>query len=242
MCKKAGLLIAFDLPEHRAIIVRGNCNLWTCEECAARLRDRWVLRATMGIKQFLSEGLPVDFVTITSHEKLTTFAQTEVVWRSAWNSLYSAIKRRSRRFEYMIVPERHKDGRMHVHALWTAGVSKKWLKDNARKRGLGFMADVKHISAEDLRPARYISKYIGKDLGENVHKHFRRVRTSQGWTDIPEPKTDQSGLNWFYVTSDRELWMVMKRCEIEQIDMIDGRTNQLWDYEPIDIIDNLDYA
>ena len=166
-----GLLVGWDDKAARAFVARADCDSWNCEECAARMASRWRLRAEMGTRALLGAGYRVDFVTITSHERLKDFAATEAVWRNAWSKLYAALKRNQPSLEYMIVPEKHKDGRMHVHAVWNAGVSQKWLKDNARKRGLGYQAKV--IKIQDAAPAvRYITKYIGKDLGENVPAHF----------------------------------------------------------------------
>jgi len=188
----------------------------------------------MGVREFQAAGFRVDFVTITSHEKLATFAATEYVWQIAWSKLYDALKRRARRLEYMIVPERHKDGRMHVHALWTAEVSQKWLKDNARKRGLGYMSKVKFVDNQSSA-ARYVTKYIGKDIGEDAPKGFRRVRTSQNWTQIPEPVTEQSALKWEYLPAQWALDGLMRRCYNEGIDILDARTGMFWDYEEVDI-------
>ena len=125
MCQRAGLLIGWDDTSARALVARADCDSWNCEECAARMASRWRLRAEMGARALLGDGYRVDFVTITSHEKLKDFAATETVWRDAWSKLYAALKRKQPNLEYMIVPEKHKDGRMHVHAVWNAGVSSK---------------------------------------------------------------------------------------------------------------------
>jgi len=176
MCKNAGLLLGWDFQQKRVLIARGDCKGWDCPECAIKQRDKWVLRAQIGTRELIGEGLKVDFVTITSHESLKTFSQCDFVWKQAWSKLYAALKRKTSRLEYFIVPERHKDGRMHVHALWSANVTKKWLKDNARKRGLGHQADVKHV-LDSSAASRYVTKYVGKDLGTDLPDGFRRVRT-----------------------------------------------------------------
>ena len=139
MCKNAGLLIGFDLARKRALIAQASCKQWACPECNSMMKNQWIMRANIGVHDLIAHDQVVDFVTITSNEKLTTFAQTIYVWRGAWKNLYAALKYQNPLLQYMLVPERHKDGRMHVHALWTANVSKRWLKDNARKRGLGYM-------------------------------------------------------------------------------------------------------
>lgn len=228
MCKRAGLLVGFDIAAKRALVTRADCDSWNCPECAARMRERWILRAEIGARALLGDGLRLDFVTITSHERLKTFAATEIVWRDAWDRLYKAIRRKAEIFEYMVIPEKHQDGRMHVHALWTAGVSQKWLKDNARKRGLGFMADVRRVETVQ-NATRYVTKYIGKDLGDEVPPHFRRVRVSRNWAEIPVPVTDVSDLEWCYVGSNGALSLMYERCKREAYDLIDLSTGAFFD-------------
>jgi hypothetical protein len=228
MCENAGLLIGWDTVEKRVLVTRANCDRWNCPECAERMAARWVLRAEIGVRQYIGAGLHVDFITVTSHEKLPDFASTERVWREAWPVLYAALKRRSTKLEYFVVPEKHKDGRMHVHALWTADVSQKWLKDNARKRGLGYQA--KRRGVEDARRAvAYVGKYIGKSLGTDVPAHFRRVRVSHGWPEIPLPTTPLVGLRWEYISGNGALAVVMAECQAKHIAMIDLQTGEFFD-------------
>ena len=228
MCNRAGLLIGWDETAARALVARADCDSWNCEECAARMASHWRLRAEMGTRALLASGYKMDFVTITSHEKLKDFAATETVWRDAWSRLYAALKRKQPELQYMIVPERHKDGRMHVHAVWNAGVSQKWLKDNARQRGLGHQAKVKPI-VEGSVYERYITKYIGKDLGENVPAHFRRVRVSRGWAEIPAPDTRTENLRWEYIGSNGALEQVYQECKAKNINLIDIETGEYFD-------------
>lgn len=234
MCKRGGLLVGWDLVGMRALMTTASCKQWSCDECKDMLRNRWVLRAQIGVREFLAADIRVDFVTITSNEKLTNFAQTEYVWRDAWTTLYAALKRKSPKMEYMIIPEKHEDGRMHVHALWTASVTQKWLKDNARKRGLGYMADVRKV-ADVGNAARYVTKYVGKDLGADVPPKFRRVRVSQGWAEIPKPITEHNLYRWEYVLGERDLDIIMARCQERKIDMVNIQTGEFWDYNDFEI-------
>ena len=228
MCMNSGLLIGFDYDAKRAIVARANCDQWTCKECSARMASRWILRAGMGTRALLGQGDTVDFVTITSHEKLKTFADTERVWRSAWSTLYAALKRKKKALQFFTVPEKHKDGRMHVHSLWNANVSQTWLKNNARKRGLGYQAKVIHVT-DASRVASYVGKYVGKDLGADVPKGFRRVRTSQNWIDIPAPNNGLMGLTWEYVTSNGALEIIYLECQAKRITLVDYETGEIWD-------------
>lgn len=196
--------------------------------------EHWSLRANLGVQQILRRGEPLDFVTLTSHEVLKNFAQTENVWRKAWAPLYNAIKRKNITLQYMIVPEKHKDGRMHVHALWNAGVSKKWLKDNARKRGLGYQVEVKHITQGE-NAARYVVKYVGKDLGSDVPDHFRRVRVSQNWADIEKPNTGLGEVRWEHITTNAALLSVYEECKEKHIMLIDQKTGEVFDDVDLDL-------
>jgi len=228
MCARAGLLIGWDFGSKRALVTRGQCDSWNCPECAGRMAEKWVLRAQIGVRQFISDGRVVDFVTLTSHEKLKDFASTQAVWRRSWPVLYAAIKRRNSDLEYFLVPEKHKDGRMHIHALWTAGVSQKWLKDNGRARGLGYQAKVKHIEGA-IQAVRYVTKYVGKSLGGDVPQRTRRVVVSQGWPDIADPVTPLTGLKWEYVNGNGALAAVYLECQAKGIDLIDLNTGEFFD-------------
>jgi len=228
MCEKAGLLCGWDYSNKRCIVARANCDNWSCPECSRRMGEIWGLRAKLGCDQILKKGQILDFVTITSHERLETFKQTETVWREAWSTLYAALKRKQPALEYMIVPEKHKDGRMHVHALWNAGVSKKWLKDNARKRGLGYQCEVIHISNSGYT-AKYVAKYIGKSFGADVPPRFRRVRVSNNWADIPQPTTEHNDLRWEYVGTNGALQSVYDECQSKHYSMIDQKTGEIFD-------------
>jgi len=182
----------------------------------------------MGSRQILAKGEVLDFVTITSHERLPDFAATERVWREAWTGLYHALKRQKQGLEYMIVPEKHKNGRMHVHALWNAGVSKRWLKTNARKRGLGFQCEIKPVDSSG-RAQKYVTKYVGKDLGAIDIPHFRRVRVSHGWADIPAPNNSLAALKWEHIGTNGALAIVYAECKAKNIDLIDLETGAFFD-------------
>jgi len=228
MCKKAGLLIGWHPTEKRAFVARANCDSWKCEECALRMGDNWGLRAEMGTRALFNQGDHVDFITITSHEKLPDFEATETVWRSAWGALYNALKRKNNALAYLMIPERHKSGRMHVHGIWNAGVTKRWLKDNARKRGLGYQCEIVHISTERYA-SKYIAKYLGKNLCADYPARFRRVRCSNNWVHLREPNTPDNELQWEYVGTNGALAIVYEQCQVRGVTLIDKETGEYFD-------------
>lgn len=228
MCQRAGLLIGWDDENKRALVCRANCDTWACHECATRMSEKWGLRAVMGARKIQSQGDQLDFVTITSHEALQTFEATCRVWESAWGKLYNALKRQKQALEYIIIPECHKNGRMHVHALWNADVSKRWLKDNARRRGLGYQCEIRHVASAG-RASEYVTKYIGKSLDYQYPARFRRVRCSNNWVDIPKPATEHAELRWEYVGTNGALSIVYDECQSKHITLIDQKTGEVFD-------------
>lgn len=181
----------------------------------------------------LMSGDVVDFVTLTSHEKLKTFEETEAVWRKTWPVLYNAVKRQKPALCYFIVPEQHRDGRMHVHVLWNAGVTKRWLKDNARKRGLGYQVDVSHVTAW-ISAVRYVTKYLSKSLGKEMPPRFRRVRVSQNWPDIPKPDNDAAKLQWEFTRSEDVMYVWLAQAQAYGVAVIDMKTGGAFDVYDVD--------
>lgn len=228
MCDNAGLLAGYDHISKRILMTRANCDSWHCVECAARLRDRWAMRASIHVSRLLREGRRISFITLTSHERLRTFAASEAVWSMAWDTLYQAYKRRNAEWSYMMIPEQHKDGRMHVHGLWSGDVTKRWLKDRGRKSGMGYMADASVIK-ETSYAVRYVTKYLSKALGDDMPAHFRRVRISQNWAEIPKPDNKLVGLEWHYVAGNGALVSLYQDAEYMGYRLIDVGTGQVFD-------------
>jgi len=235
MCKFGGLLYAFDNVKKCCFITDADCNAWSCPECRARLKDRWVLRALHGSKLLADGGAVLYFATITSHENLKTFGACAAVFPDAWAKLHKRLNRTTDKREYFLVPEKHKDGRMHVHAIWTFPVNTRWLKDNGRECGFGYKNQIGgrgHVDEPitDLpRIGQYVGKYLTKSLGDGVPARFRRVRTSKGWAFAPEPENEASKLDWHYVGGNGMLNELYKECTRENLDLIDIRTGEIFD-------------
>jgi len=182
-------------PDKEVVWMRPDCGSWSCPECAIRNKGRWVLRVANGVDVYKAGGHEFYFMTLTSHEKLRTFETTLAVWSKAWPKLYARMKRVKSDLHYASVPERHKDGRWHMHLLINEGFGVKlnrkgkwdsrWLHDNPRQCGLGFMNDVQPIRDTNLA-AWYVTKYISKALAEDKWpKYLRRVRVSNNWPELP---------------------------------------------------------
>lgn len=178
------MLRAVNQTLGQAVYFRPLCKSWNCPYCAPRRAWMWQKRAQYG-SDILTTTNNLDFVTVTSHEKLGAAASLAVLPK-AWNKLNRRVKRAAESAEYFAVPEQHKDGRWHLHAIITARLKKKWWKDNARACGLGYQSDVQEVESAG-GVGGYVTKYLTKMLqNSNLPNHFRRVRLSHGWPELPQ--------------------------------------------------------
>jgi len=187
-CKTAAFppILAIHSERKIAVFYKPRCKLWTCSTCSQINQRLWTWRAVHGCRVLMADS-PIDFVTLTSHERLDA-AGSIAVLPKAWKTLHMRLKRAAPGVEYLIVPEGHKNGRVHLHMLTTANLKKRWWKDNARACGMGYQSDVQQVRS-DGSVAAYTSKYLGKSLQfPNFAKGFHRVRTSRGWPPLPEPE------------------------------------------------------
>lgn len=142
----------------------------------------------------MNGGAVLNFLTLTSHERLNASGSLKV-WPKAWAKLRERVRYETGGFQFLLVPEQHKNHRLHVHAIETAGLGRRWWKDNARECGLGFMADETEVQTAG-GAASYTTKYLTKALlYQHWPKGFRRVRTSQGWPKLE--KTEQPD-DWYF--------------------------------------------
>lgn len=234
MCRnpKTPFLVGLLTSEKRAIVVRGNCDSWECEECATRKKAQWCARAIIGSKEILSNGMALQFCTVTSHPKLKSFAATSAVFPRAWGKLYAKMKREQAKFEYLAVMEvQKKNERLHMHMLTSLMISKRWLKDACSECGFGHQADVQKVEGEG-HAAAYIAKYLGKSLeGLRLPDKFRRVRCSQGWAALPDLTDGQaSDADWLVCGSHASLFAAVEECQKQNLTMIDVATGEYFDY------------
>lgn len=203
-CNRAGrpYLLGEDEAKRRLYVTQPNCNTWDCEYCGEENRKRWTARIYHGLEIYIDQGHTFTHVTITSNPKLKTFEATVSKWPHAWSKLYARMKRVKPGLRYALVPEQHKDGRLHVHMLVNNDFGIRWMKDKPAACGLGWMND-SQVLTNAAHGAFYVSKYLGKGLQvENWPKNFRRVRTSHKWPELPQNAFDgDSEVDWYCITS-----------------------------------------
>lgn len=182
---KAPRIIGWNDTKKEAVIFRPPCNQWVCEVCGPTLRAKASIRAYLGAKEALDSGDALNFLTVTSHEKLPAWRAWEVMPK-AWDRLNRRAKRRQPDGQYFAVREFTERGIVHMHAITTYDLGKRFWKDAGRACGLGYMADVDAVRSPPGAGA-YVLKYLFKASdGPSFTKGARRYNASRGWPALPD--------------------------------------------------------
>lgn len=208
-CPNRGVpyLIGDNSKHGKRIITKARCKQWDCEYCKHVNKSEHVNRIAKGVVRFEYERLELTFVTITCHEKWRGHENSIRNWRKSKDKLLARYRRKVKkegysRGDYVYIPELHKDGTLHIHGLFTGGITTRWWKDNARECGLGYMAE-STIVKNSLQAVNYCTKYIIKEMGKSsISKGFRRINYSRGF---PTLKKNESDYDWRILESTESI-------------------------------------
>lgn len=219
-CKnpKAPILFGYSKTNKKALVHRASCKQWNCEVCAARNARRAI---ALCINHINTVGGQWYFMTITAHEHWRGSERSIENLRNNWHKLRKRMRAiHGGHFDYFRVFELHEDNSWHMHLITNASLPftsrenkhgkvkhrSKWLKDNARASGLGFMTDYQPLDNAGFA-AHYVAKYMTKstETGENWLKGMRRYQTSQDWTQLPDLH-EETEFEWQYIESGSHIW------------------------------------
>lgn len=199
------------------LLFQPSCKMWGCTYCARINTILWRERIRHGVDYYQQHGWPDwSFVTITMSRKTRGFAYSVSIWSKCWSRLSTRIRREYPGIRYALLPERHKEGTLHVHALMSGKISNTWISKNAHKSGLGYMSNSKTMYSSS-GAAWYATKYISKTLTVTEWpSRFRRIRTSQKWPLLEN--------NEDYETIDAE-WSFLASYDARKLEYLaDGMT------------------
>lgn len=212
------VLKAHDAERKEILLYQPRCKQWDCASCANINKLLWQAKIGHGVGKYMDNGIDGwAMLTITAHERCTNFAQCLFPWVNQWAKLSSRMRRRHQGFKYVILPELHADNRIHWHLIASHNITERWLKDNARACGLGYIADASPIDNPALA-IWYVSKYISKSLYGTVWlPNLKRIRTSQKWHALPpEDEFIPLDVTWSYLSTYPVEGMEYLRDEIEK--------------------------
>jgi hypothetical protein len=171
----------------KAVFYQPRCKLWSCPFCAEANKAWWIAVGVHGGELLLSSERKLQFTTTTARRYLNA-AQSVFVFRIAWPKLIRRVKYKlGYTPQYMLIPEHTKRGILHAHFIIEANLSKRFWKDKAFYSGMGYIAHQRKVLSA-WQVGEYIGKHLDKQLsGQAWPKGFRRVRTSQGWPELPPP-------------------------------------------------------
>lgn len=194
-------------------IIKARCKQWTCPYCSEINAIGAYVRILNGLNELQSKGNKLNFVTLTSHEKIRDFEQGYRIWQSAWRRLQERLRRRLKNSDsdcqFVYLFEAQKKGAFHVHMLVTGDLQTRWWKDNARECGLGYQAKSEHVNNAGLA-ASYVVKYIAKNIGLEISvPRLRRINFSR---KFPAAKTLASPDRWQIVDKKTAIETVIEQA------------------------------
>lgn len=224
--EKAPKLLGVSQSDSEAIFVQARCKQWACEPCGKINTAQWVARVLTGLNHYIENGIPDWYLmTITSHENCRSVASSLKNLRRGWRKLSNRMWRKFGKFKYVKIYEHHENGAFHMHLVCSVKIPYtvsdeyvkkhkkvlpvyrcKWLKDNARGCGMGYMDDYRPIINPGIA-AGYVVKYLGKSVGElgrDWPTGMRRIQTSHFWPALPE-MPQKSGYNWELINNHPHL-------------------------------------
>lgn len=191
------ILYADSEQDNARYIIKARCKMWNCPYCGkVNAHQHWI-RILNGCNELLHKRQRLNFITITSHEKLRTTEQCLFVHRKGFQKLKERLRRKvenhgGHKLSYVVIPEFHKDKRLHWHGIVNGNISTRWLKDSARSCGYGYQCKSSKMD-NAIQATNYATKYLVKTLHlQDFPKKMHRISYSESFPDRPAPSTDYS--------------------------------------------------
>lgn len=167
----------------------------TDQERAEMNKIRSVRRSRTKISDIIEMNDFAWFGTLTTSPKKINRYDDNLVKKRVTKALSNM--QRLYRFEYLLIPERHKDGALHFHALLT-NLPSRWLNNSGitdmqgrpqynlvlYKLGFSKLSAIENLQAT----ARYCAKYVTKEISEQ-DKGKKRYWHSNG---LKKPHIDEN--------------------------------------------------
>ena len=210
----------------RTIHSRMECKRWSCPDCGPK--QAWILQQLIAAKA-KELGLFRMLTLTLDPKKIKGEAYTHL--NESWRKLREAFRRKFKAsISFIAVNEYQKNGMPHKHVLVDRYIHQKWVKNKWKKLGGGHQVDIRRIKNED-DPARYICKYLTKDVLINAPKGRKRVTTSR---DIKLREKVDTG-EWELVEAELDDIFERQKDRIAAVvTNKDGRIRSIEEHESVD--------
>jgi hypothetical protein len=178
-----------DPKTNRTVFRRINCGSWSCSYCGPRKAKR----AKRAIHEW-AEALGLRyFLTLTLDPSKLDHVDSAVRYlRLVFNKFREYLRRRFRVApNFICVLEFTQRGIPHLHILFDRYIEFEWIKKTWDRLGGGRIVYIKRVTIRNV--ARYLSKYLTKELLLSAPKGTRRTTTSRSIKLFPRYN---SGIIW----------------------------------------------
>jgi len=196
-----------DPKTGRKVFRRINCGGWTCSYCGPR-------RARMARKRIteVAEGLNLSyFLTLTLDPKNVEHRKVAVPHlRWCFNKFREYLKRRfDEAPSFICILEFTQAGMPHLHVLFDRYIPQAWISEVWESLGGGRIVFIKQVTVR--RVARYLSKYLTKDLILSAPKGTRRITSSRSIKLFPRIASE---IRWELLASS--IWTELRNARMGQ--------------------------
>jgi hypothetical protein len=213
-----------DPKTNRKKFQRLNCGSWTCSYCGPRkaLRARRAIRC-------VAEALDLRyFLTLTlDPKKLDNRAFAVKHLRLSFNKFREYLRRQyGVAPKYVCIVEFTKAGLPHLHVLLDRYVDQRWISNTWATLGGGRIVDIRAVTINKV--ARYLSKYLTKELLLSAPKGTRRITTARGIKLFPK---FNSGIAWELIKSTIWWLLAENRAQLHGYVAEDRQTTDFFDVQ-----------
>jgi hypothetical protein len=206
----------------RTVYRRLNCGSWTCAYCGPR-RARTARRRICEVAEALNLRY---FLTLTLDPKKLEHPKLAVPHlRLCFNKFREYLKREfGEAPSYVCVLEFTQAGVPHLHVLLDRYIHQRWISKVWDSLGGGRIVFIKQVTVR--RVARYLSKYLTKELIMSAPKGTRRITTARSIKLFPK---FNSGIAWELLRSS--IWQMLSEVQTRQW----GIQRNLYEFISIDL-------
>jgi hypothetical protein len=154
--------------------IRLNCKCWDCKYCGSRRAKRYRRAIALWAERLNLNRL----ATLTLDPKKLNGEDSTKYLNRTFAKLRSVLQREyGKSITFIRILEYQKNGTAHFHLLLNCYIDQGWLKAKWQAIGGGWHVDIRLVEIQ--RVARYVSKYLSKELLLSAPKGSRRVTTSR---------------------------------------------------------------
>jgi len=172
-------------PDGSRRYVRVDCRCWSCSYCGPKKAARY----KRAIRETAERHKLNRFLTLTLDPKLLGSENPVAYINLAFAKWRIYLKRKfGVAITYIRILEFQKNGNPHFHILVDRFIPQAWIRSTWQAVGGGQFVDIRYVDIH--RIARYLSKYLTKELLLSAPKRSRRITVSRGIRLIEKTKSD----------------------------------------------------